>query len=233
LIIRTNYGDESIALVQWAYEAKWEGVVVVYVSTGWEASCWEARILAGEDHVRRCGYELKHLKPTMGFQDYVRGRGAFPSAKFQWCAGFLKALPFLDWLESWDKKGEAIVLLAKRKSAALAQLNMPEWIESCEYHNERSVWHPLINLETRDRDALLASAGFSPLNHRSLECEPCVNSSASDIKRISAEDKLKLKNFETEMGCSFFTEPLLRGEEYQHYLDLFYRGCGNRFGCGL
>jgi len=60
-----------------------------------------------------------------------------------------------------------------------------------------------------------------------------VNSNISDITRMPVQDTKKLKSLEKEIGCSMFAEALAENVEYQHYLDLFYRGCGNRFGCGL
>jgi len=231
LVIRTNYGDESISMMQWVYEAGLTAIVV-YIDTGWAAENWTQRIELGETFAKNCGFQVKHIVSQISFSDAVMGRGAFPSAKFQWCTALLKGLPFLDWLETIDLRGEAIILIAKRKAAALAHTHLEEWIERCEFHNDRTVWHPILNVDTEERDALLKRAGFKPLNHRSLECEPCINSTSADWERLNALDKKKLYVLELEIKSAL--EKNLKGKGIEEkYLDLFYRGCGNHFGCGL
>jgi len=230
LFIRTNYGDDSIALVQWLFEAGFRGTVV-YVDTGFAASTWQDRKSLGEAHARSLGFEVVHLLAQIPFSEAVIGRASFPSVKFQWCTGLLKGVPFLDWLETVDLKGEGIILLAKRRGSALAHSGLREWIAHCEFHNDRAVWHPLIDVEADERDALLQRAGFMPLGHRSLECEPCVNSTSLDWERMHPEDKKKLQALEAESGC-FWTETPV-DQSSRSYLDLFYRSCGNPFGCGL
>jgi hypothetical protein len=230
LFIRTQYGDDSIALVQWVFEA---GLFaeVVYVDTGWAAVSWQERIQRGEQHAKDCGFQTQRLVSKITFADAVIGRQAFPSAKFQWCAGLLKGLPFLDWLETVDVQGSAVILLAKRKAAAIAHAKLSEWIDPCQYHGDRTVWHPLIEVNDTERDALLQRAGFSPLRHRSLECEPCPNSTATDWKRMCIEDRERLLSLEQESSIRWDHDS--EQEDPNQYLDLFYRGCGNQFGCGL
>lgn len=232
LFIRTQYGDESIALVQWAYEAGLTGTVV-YVDTGFASTTWQARIQQGEEHARARGFKVLQIVSPISFADAVIGRGEFPSSKFQWCSALLKGLPFVDWLETVDREGHGIILIAKRVAAAVAHQALPEWIEPCQFHGDRTVWHPMIAVSDFDRDALLARAGFTPLQHRSLECEPCVNSTDEDIARFNDQiaDKKRLSALEQELGTRWTWNPTLPVS--QKYLDLFYRGCGNHFGCGL
>lgn len=232
LFIRTQYGDDSIALVQWVFEAGLSAQVV-YVDTGWTAASWQDRIQQGEAHAQACGFEIQRLVSAIRFADAVIGRQAFPSAKFQWCAGLLKGLPFLDWLETVDLQGSAVILLAKRKAAAAAHAKLSEWIDPCQYHGDRTVWHPMIALSDAERDKLLERAGFSPLGHRSLECEPCPNSTKADWKRMCAKDRKRLLNLEQESGVVWAQDREQEQEDPEQYLDLFYRGCGNQFGCGL
>jgi hypothetical protein len=247
LIIRSQYGDDSIALVQWAYDNKLENVQVVYVDTGFAAEKWKERIERGEEHARKCGFQPVRIVSSISFAEAVKGRGEFPSSKFQWCSALLKGLPFLDWLEGWDLKCNAILLIAKRKGAATAHETLPEWIEKCEFHNHRTVWHAILNVDKHERNGLLDRAGFEPLNHRSLECEPCVNSSLEDLARLNTQDYDRIKTLEQTMPTTLFTEAIdLTVERAKttvnkpnqprikdKYLDLFYRGCGNHFGCGL
>lgn len=249
LIIRTNYGDESIALTQWAFEAGLKARVV-YIDTGWAADSWSVRINLGEKHAVRCGFEVVHLTSKISFADAIQGRGEFPSVQFQWCTGLLKGLPFLDWLEPIDLAGDAIILIAKRKAAAISHLNLTEWIERCQYHNDRTVWHPILEITTLERDGLLQRAGLVALGHRSLECDPCVNSSCQDLKRLASVDQQKKSQLEIAVGCDWILSPPVDSIDSNDVtnrvdspktadssaplpLDLFYRGCGNHFGCGL
>lgn len=226
LIARTNYGDDSIAMIQWAYEAGLANLTVVYIETGWQAASWEKRVQQGEAHARSCGYKTLRLLSKISFREAVLERGSFPSHQFQWCAGWLKGLPFLDWLDTEDIKCRSIVMIAKR---GIASEQVPQFIENCEYHNDRTVWHPLWDVDENARDALLHRAGFTPLRHRSLECEPCVNSCRADLTRLSKQDKNKLLKLEKQLGKKMFTEM----PELETGMDLFYKGCGNRFGCGF
>jgi hypothetical protein len=241
-IIRSNYGDDSIALTQWAFEASLTQVFVVYIDTGWSSVCWEERVKRGEMHAKHLGYQVVRLKAPISFNDAVLGRKSFPTAKFAWCAGILKGLPFLDWVDQLEieMNSEALVLLAKRKSAVKTiensvNIQIQEWINSSEHYNDRTVWHPLINIEEAERNALLSRAGFSPLNHRSLECHPCVFSTPKEIAHLQEGDIQKLKALETELQMSFLESNELKKSEpeTEHYLEPFYRGCGNHFGCGL
>jgi len=238
LFIRTNYGDDAIALLQWLFEAGFTGTAV-YVDTGFAAASWQERVVLGEAHARRLGFEVVHLHSKIPFSEAVLGRGSFPSVKFQWCTGLLKGLPFVDWLESVDKKGEGVILIAKRKASALAHATLNEWIPQCEFHGDRALWHPMIDVGDDERNSLLQRAGFTPLHHRSLECEPCVNSTCQDWQRIQTVDAERLHALEVEVNVSWSEAPTATtattssAPKTKTYLDLFYRGCGNHFGCGI
>lgn len=238
-IIRTNYGDESIALVQWLFESniktQFTSITVVYIETGWQAEQWNERVHLGELHARKSGFEIARIQAPISLPNAVHSRGSFPSEKFQWCTSLLKGLPFNDWLDTFDLRGEAVIMIAKRKAATLAHDTLKEWIESCEFHQGRTVWHPLINIETEERDALLSRAGFTPLGHRSLECQPCIHSSSKEIAQMSENDRHKLKLLEEKVGVplSGTSAKQPHSEEDKDFLCKFYRGCGNHFGCGL
>jgi 3'-phosphoadenosine 5'-phosphosulfate sulfotransferase (PAPS reductase)/FAD synthetase len=247
-IIRTNYGDDSIALTQWAYEAGFKNLRVVYTDTGFAAARFQERIHKGKEHIQRLGFEAVTITSKIRFDEAVLGRRAFPSHEIQWCTSFLKGLPFLEWLDSVDLNCEAVIMMAKRQSTVPNQV-IPECIEHCEFHNERAVWHPLIEINDDERNALLERAGVTPLNHRSLECEPCVNSNVADLARMQPEEIDKLEALESELNTSLFSAEDFgaKGIRLQvkwakenttpqgkkGYHSLFYRGCGNHFGCGL
>ncbi len=251
-IIQSNYGDDSIALTQWAFEAGLRNIIVAYIDTGFASIDWAERIVLGAQHAKSLQFEVVHLKAAISFQDAVRGRGSFPCSKFQWCTGILKALPLLDWLDKIDLNSEALMIMAKRKAAAPKQ-EIPEWIQSSEHHNFRSVWHPLVNCSDENRDELLKRAGISPHYHRSLECHPCVNSTLHELASLKDQDIKKVVALEQELAAPFFAEHEFGARksisEWVEYARMcsrscsvnennqhqarFYRGCGNHFGCGL
>lgn len=232
LIIRSNYGDESIALIQSLFEnpavcANFERIKVVYIDTGWAASNWQARVLQGQAWVEKCGFEAVCLTANTTFDALVRDRKNFPSAKFQWCAGFLKGLPLMSWLDEHDPKGEWVVALPKRQ--ALYRQTLTEWIDECEFHGERRVWHPNLAMLDNERDQCIARAGFARLGHRSLECDPCINSHAEDLARLSVADQQKTQNLECIVGKKMF--PVIKTATNNR--ENFSMGCGDPFGCGL
>jgi hypothetical protein len=258
-IIRTNYGDDSLALIQWAFESQLKQVTVVYIDTGWAAKDWIDRVSLCEQYVQAvCQFKTIRITSKITFDQAVLGRGEFPSPKFQWCASLLKGLPFLDWLDENDPQCQAIILIAKRKAASKAQAKLLEYIENCEFHNDRKVWHPILELIDIERDNLLRRAGFTPLLHRSLECHPCINSVIDDFKKLHNTDIVKVQTLEIALNIDMVSGSTLdksKGilntinkiiaedlaqkknketvNEPEHYLDLFYRGCGNPWGCGL
>lgn len=232
LIIRSNYGDESIALIQALFDAPariaaFKQVMVVYVHTGWAATSWSARIEKGIEFVQSCGFKSVCLEAQTRFETLVRERKSFPSSKFQWCAGFLKGLPLMTWLDENDPSGEWIIALPKRQ--ALYRQIIPEIIEECEFHGERKVWHPNLALSDQARDELIKKAGFEILGHRSLECDPCTNSNSDDLARLSEIDRLKMLNLEKEIGKVMF--PVIKRPTESR--ENFSMGCGDPFGCGL
>lgn len=213
-VIITNYGDDSIALIQWAlespllqYQRENKQLKVVYIDTGFSANSWAERIAEGRAYVEKAGLEAIHLISDIPFQDAVMGRGEFPSTKFQWCSTVLKGLPLLDWLDKVDPACRSIILSAKRRETLIPPFdNLPEWIEKSEHFNDRSQWHPLIEKNEDARDSLLERAHFIPLGHRSLECDPCINSSVKTLVCLAKKDILKVKILEETLGSPMFSK---------------------------
>lgn len=299
-IILCNYGDDSIALLQWMYEQYMmfeteilpkliHNIRVVSIETGFASSSapWIQRCAEGKQFAEQCGFKTVQLTSKISFEEAVMGRTAFPSPKFQWCATLLKGLPLLDWLDEIDPSCRAVILIAKRRSTLTlpesynisndnllentlsTNSTFSEWIDKAEHFNDRSVWHPIIEMGDEEKDALLHRAGFSPLGHRSLECDPCVNSGCRTLCKLSEKDIQKVKNLEESLESPMFSPQEWEGasnieavvkrakEKLQHPqlqtsesnevaaepsnntsnnsndLILFYRGCGNPFGCGL
>ncbi len=249
-IVIGNYGDETIAVMQWIKQQGLAPVTVVSIDTGWAAPCWQTRVAAGEAFAKRCGFTPVRLQAKLNFADLVRERQHFPNQKYQWCPGFLKGLPLLQWLDDVDPSCEATIVLSKRRAASRAQANLPEYIAESEHHGQRRVWHPLYDIDNAARDALVTAAKFPLLHHRSLECDPCIHNSDADFLRMEPHSIAKIKSLETEVGEPMFVPANYAGAkgivaviEYikqrqtklnssDNYQELFDKGCGSPFGCG-
>lgn len=236
LVLRSNYGDDSIALIEAIREKAllhqtYTKIWVVYIDTGWAASTWEARVQQGENFARSCGFEVVRLQSKSSFSELVLDRKQFPTPKFQWCAGFLKGLPFLEWLDEYDPHAQWRIALPKRQ--ALYRKPIPAIKKECEYHGERDIWHPILEASNAQRDHWVKQAGFSVLNTRSLECEPCINSSALELTQMSLEDQQKLQRLEGTVHACMFPHKKNSPNTTTSPMDAFSMGCGDPFGCGL
>lgn len=244
-VIQGNYGNATIALMSWAHSRGLSEVVVTYVETGWAGVKWSVRVQEASACAERLGFEVVHLYSGLTFQALVKDRGEFPDQKFQWCAGLLKGVPLLSWLDERDPSGLATVLLGKRRDSRINH-DLAEFIEESEHHGGRRVWFPLINESDESCDARVKSLGFAVLPHRSLECDPCVNCQAADFIRLEALDIEKTAQLEAEVGKSMFqvgsesksvadmvvwaqSEPVLDKGSFSEAFDM---GCGSPFGCG-
>jgi hypothetical protein len=232
LVVRLNFGDESIALIQALHEQKeWQArfnlIKVIYIDTGWSAQSWPARVEKGMDFVKASGFEAIYLQSKATFAELVESRNQFPSIKFQWCAGFLKGLPLLEWLDEHDPLGEWVVALPKRQ--AIYANPLQEWQEDCEFHGYRTIWLPNMAVSNQEKDELLMRAGWQPLHHRSLECEPCIHSRKGDCQRMSLEDLEKVRTLEQKLALKM---PLMLQSQASNSQTMS-MGCGDPFGCGL
>lgn len=241
-ILRSNFSNNSMALIQWAHEQGLEDVTVVYVDTGWAAAGWLDYVSLCENFAQGLGFKIEHINPVTPFEDVMEMKGGFPSRQRQWCALHLKGIPFLKWVEEVDPDSTATILLPK----SMVETNfsdIPEYIESCEYNGERRVWQPLFNLDQSQRDALLARAGIAPLPHPGQECSPCINSTVMTLRQLSARDIGKTAELEEELEATLFPPQDCGGANgiravvewaksaKPDQLDYQY-GCSASFGCG-
>ena len=241
-ILRSNYSNNSMALIQWAREQRLQNVTVVYVDTGWAAEGWLNHVALCESVVEGMGFKVEHLTPFSPFEDVMEMKGGFPSRERQWCALHLKGIPFLRWIEEIDPTTMATVLLPKSR-VETNFTDIPEYIESCEYHGERRVWQPLFNININQRNALLAHAGLNPLPYPSQECAPCINSTVMSLRQLSAKDIEKTAALEDELEMPLFPPQDCGGASGIHAVVAWaadadpnrpgYRfGCSAAFGCG-
>ncbi len=244
LVIIANFGDESIALIQWVHDTfvNHKNIHIIYVNTGWAAPEWQLRVQTAKQWSESLGFQVHFLNPPASFENLMIQQGKFPSRKFQWCANFLKALPILDFLDELDPELNFIILLARRRAASRINFNLPEFIFEEPKWGDRKLWHPLYLHTQEDRDALITKTPFlNPLNHRSLECDPCVNSDLKDLIRIKNNKNLfvltRLENLEKKLESQLLSPELYPGLYLEKNniqpAELFDMGCGNTFGCGL
>ena len=236
--IITNFGDDSVALIQHAYELGLEDVVVLSVDTGWQARAWQARVDSARSWIQELGFDSVHLKPEHDFSALVKARKQFPSQQFHWCAGFLKGMAILNWLEENDDGMDAVILLANRRKMSKAQADLPDNVLESERYDDRKVCYLLADCDEVKRNNLIAKTPFKiPLNHRSLECQPCIHLTKRDIPTFTEQDIQRINELEKEIGNSMFdknfVEYLTMLEKNTNYYDEFAKTCSWDYGCGL
>lgn len=241
-IIVGNYGNGTIALMQWAHQQQLPHVTVLYVDTGWSAARWQPRVTAGQAFAKACGFAAETLPASIDFFSLMQQRQAFPTSTQQWCAGILKGLPLLDWLDQQDPTCEATILIGKTRFSSRINQVLSEYVTDSDYYDGRTLRHPLVHETKTSFEALIQQAGFAVLPHRSLECEPCINATEADFQRMALEDVEKLTTLEQILGKPMFSCPIAEtvatAKAQQHpdterYLEKFDQGCSSPFGCGL
>jgi len=240
-VIRSNYGNNSLALIQWAYEQQLENVTVCYVDTGWAGEGWLDYVTRCEAYVQGLGFQVKHLQSRLPFADLMITKNGFPTQRFQWCSLHLKGISLLQWLEVLDPTEQAQVLIAKRSAEHGV---IEEFIDCCEYHGDRKVWHPLHRMTDQQRNALITRAGFDRLDTPSLECLPCINSRVTQLRALASSDIEKTEELEEDLDTPFFLPERCDGAEGirnvvnwakqadDHALNPKF-GCSFSFGCGV
>ena len=191
-VLFCSYGNDSIALIQWAHERGLKGVTCLYSDTGWSARWWPERVARGEALAHAYGYTTARTE-SEGMLELVKRKRGWPGAggQGQFCTAELKVLPALEWLDANDPGKEATAMTGVRRSESKHRSDAPEHVDESERHGGRDLWQPLVRHTDEMRDALLHRAGFDVLPHRSLECYPCINANIDDIRLLS-EDRIKL-----------------------------------------
>ncbi len=240
-VIFGNYGDNTIALIQWAHEHKLSEITVVHIETGWAALSWQKQVEQGQLLAKKYGFNVISLRPQIPFDDLVRDRKSFPNAKFGWCTTFLKTLPLLAWLDEVDDRCEATIVLGSRRADSRARMQLVERINESEHYGDRQLFFPLCHYSDEMRNDLIKRAGFLPLNHRSLECDPCIHSRTSDFIRLEENSIFRIANLEREIETTMFYKPIdalvveanqKNNNDKNNLLEVFDMGCGSRYVCG-
>ena len=245
-VISSSYGNDSIALIQWAKGILGD-VTVVYCDTGWAAPGWDARVNQGEKFAQSCGFKTERLK-SMGMAELIKMKKGWPANQYQFCTMHLKGIPFLNWIDEVDPECKAVVLIGKRRAESKKRANTPEYVQDSEYHGGRTVWHPLFMHSDEQRNELVSASGMELLPHRSQECSPCVNANRADFMLLTQEQIEKINELEVAIGKPMFRPKRFgamgiygvmtwakygRNRESLLFETLEDEGCGAPFGCGL
>lgn len=204
-VIRASYGNDSVALIQWARESALTDVVVLYSDTGWARESWAERVWQMELWVTTLGY-MPARTASIGMEELVRRKKMWPQRLMQFCTKELKIVPTIEWLAKHDPDRRAIILTGVRREESANRAAAPAFVINSANDGGRCVMQPLVTFTEEDRNALLARAGFEPLPHRSEECK-CINSGRADISRWDAEDIAEIRRIEESLGFSSKGKP--------------------------
>lgn len=202
-VISSSAGNDSVAMIQWAIENKVKDLHVVFSDTGWLAPGWIQRVERIHGWAESNGIKT-HIIKSIGMEELVRIKKGFPGNAQQFCTAHLKGVPFLEWIDEADAEYRAVVMVGKRRAESQDRAFTPEYINSSEYHGGRKLWHPLFLHTDEQRNELLQRAGFEPLPHRSMECNPCVNANRADFLRLTPGEIQRVNDLEVEIGKPMF-----------------------------
>jgi hypothetical protein len=204
-VLRASYGNDSIALIQWAREEGLTDVVVLYSDTGWSRALWAERVEQMEPWVRSLGFTPARTE-SVGMEQLLKSKKMWPQRLMQFCTKELKMVPTMAWLEKNDPDRRAIILTGIRREESAHRRAAPMFLINSANDGGRCVLQPFVLFTEADRDALIRRAGFEPLAHRSEECK-CINSGRADIVRWDADDIAQIRRIETKMGFSSKGKP--------------------------
>lgn len=197
-VIFSSYGNDSVALIQWAHEQRLRDVIVVFSDTGWAAKMWSERVDRLEWWVHSLGFWTDRTK-SIGFRELALEKSAFPTQRYQWCSYRLKIEPAERWLAENDPDGRAVCLVGVRREEGPDRADFPRYMLASPSHGQRIMVAPMADWQEETRDVFLRRAGVEPLPHRSMECAPCINSNKQDLVALEEADIVKSEDLELEM----------------------------------
>lgn len=203
-LIRSSFGNDSIALIQWAAESGLKNVAVTYSNTRWATEEWKARVAIAADWVRSLGFDFIEID-SVGFRQNVLAQteqGMWPTGLRKHCTKYLKILPFLAWAKENDPDCRAVVLVGVRRAESVARRGKPPFM--LEADGGRHVLHPLIDFSDEDRDAMVAKTPMPLLPHKSDECAICIHANKDDLKRAPEAALAEVEEMEAIVGEPMF-----------------------------
>ncbi len=198
-IVFTSCGNDSIALLQWAFEQELPEIHAAYSDTKWSSDDWPERVERVKQWVEASGGTF-HTIESEGFESMAKRKKAFPANGMAFCSYILKIEPAMEWMESFDPLKKATCLVGVMRLESERRKDWPVWIDESPNHGGRPLHSPLAKMSLFDRDALLDRAGFEVLHHRSLECSPCVNATIKDLQALTDTDVQKVHELEVVLG---------------------------------
>lgn len=203
-VIFASFGNDSVALIQWAHEQGLRDVTVVYTNTGWAAQKWAERVRIGRAWAESLGFQTIELS-SMGMAALVHWRKAWPrggGGKYQFCTEHLKEAPALAWLDQVDPERETVCMVGIRREESDNRATFPEWTEESPKHGGRQLHAPLVRHREAERDALVRRSPLPVLPHRSKECYPCVNARKGEIAAMDEPAIVKVEEIERAAGIN-------------------------------
>lgn len=201
-VIFVSYGNDSVALLQWAHEQQLEDVAVVYTDTKWAAEGWNERVDRAEAWAQSLGFTT-HRTSSIGFRQLARNKKGFPTQQFQWCSHILKIQPGEQWLKENDPEARAVCVVGVRRDEGQDRAKFPEYLPKSGNHGGRFMLAPFATYTAEQRNELILRAGFEVLPHRSRECK-CVNSNRRDFQRFTEGDIAEIESAEAEIGKNMY-----------------------------
>ena len=203
-VIFASYGNDSIALIQWAINRALPNTAVVYSNTGWGADYWGDRVIRAENWVLANGFTAWQTS-CEGMGGLIKRKKAWPrggGGKFQFCTEALKEQPAREWLDIHDPDGEATCLNGVRRMESANRTDAPEWTDESKGHGGRELWSPLVRHTEEMRNELIADSPFAVLPYKSKECWPCVNAGKRELKHLEPERVDLIAGMEKEAGIN-------------------------------
>ncbi|KTC77005.1 phosphoadenosine phosphosulfate reductase family protein [Legionella brunensis] len=238
-VIIGNFGNHSLAAMQALLEKGLPDIHFFYVETGWAAISWPERVAACASYAKKQGINVHHLVAQTNFSEMVITRKQFPSRKFQWCASFLKGLTIINHLDECDPACEALIVSGKRQHDSRRYANLQEFEYENELYQGRTLWNPLWRAGNEEFRQLIQRTGFTPLQHPSLECNPCIHIDVKQVSCVDASSIKRLEELEQNIQQTMFQQPIRelyslnnRQSEEGFGLQQFDLGCGAPWGCG-
>jgi 3'-phosphoadenosine 5'-phosphosulfate sulfotransferase (PAPS reductase)/FAD synthetase len=201
-VIFCSYGNDSVAMIQWAKEQQLSGVHVVYTDTGWAAEFWKERVDRMEEWVKSIGF-TPHRTKSVGFRQLAHDKKGFPTQRYQWCSYILKIEPGARWLEENDPNKMAVCLVGVRREESQDRAEFPRFMLNSPSHGHRVMVAPMADWTEEVRNEFIRRAGVEPLPHRSMECAPCINSNKRDLASLAEQDVEKAIALENEINEAY------------------------------
>jgi len=200
-LIFASYGNDSIALIQWAHENIHEKKIsVLHSNTGWAHPKWENRVKKGELFAQSFGMDT-HQTKCEGMESMIKRKKGWPQGgAAAFCTSILKVLPALEFMDEFDPDVTLTCMTGIRREESQNRKNMPEFIEESERHGGRKLWSPMVEFSESDRNELITRAGFEILPHRSRECYPCVHANRNDLWDLEEDTIQNIERIEGELG---------------------------------